>query len=60
MLPYKQKKGLDAFKRVMCWIGVPGEFKDKKMETVEGASVFKMQNLKYLKVGDICKFLGKK
>jgi len=32
MLPIEKARGREAFKRVMCYIGVPSEFKDKKLE----------------------------
>ncbi|MFH1592743.1 MAG: 50S ribosomal protein L13 [Candidatus Woesearchaeota archaeon] len=57
MLPYKQFKGLSAFKRIKCYSGVPEGFKDKKLETIEKANVLKMQNLKYISVGMLCKLL---
>ena len=60
MLPYKQEKGKTAFARIKCHIGVPAIFKDKKLETIDSANVSKMQNLKYITVGDLCKFLGGK
>lgn len=58
MLPYKQAKGAEAFKRVMCYMGVP-EGKDKA-ETIESASIKKLPNVKYLKIADICKEFGVK
>lgn len=30
MLPYQQARGLEAFKRIMCYVGVPDEYKDSK------------------------------
>ena len=60
MLPYKKEKGKNAFERVMCYIGVPEKFKDKKMETIKEADVEKMPNLKYVSIGQISKFLGAK
>jgi large subunit ribosomal protein L13 len=60
MLPYKQEKGRSAFERVMCYIGIPEKFKDKKMETVKEADVEKMPNLKYVSIERISKFLGAK
>lgn len=59
MLPYKQEKGKSAFKRVMCYIGVPDEFKDKKFETIKNAHISKSKTLSYTTVGDICKHLKK-
>jgi len=33
MLSYKKGRGGDAFKRIMCYVGVPREFeKNKKIE----------------------------
>ena len=55
MLPYKQAKGRDAYKRVMCYMGNPNE---DKAETVKEANIDKVPNLKYVKVKDICKELG--
>ena len=43
MLPYKQEKGLKAYKRVKCYVGVPDEFKEKKLETIENANVTNFQ-----------------
>lgn len=59
MLPYKQEKGRKALKRIKCFIGLPEQFKDKKLETVKNASVEKMQNLKYLKISRVLESLGK-
>jgi large subunit ribosomal protein L13 len=59
MLPYKQEKGLSAFKRVMCYIGVPNEFKDKKFETIKNAHISTSRAMSYVTVGDICAFLKK-
>jgi large subunit ribosomal protein L13 len=59
MLPYKQKKGELAYKRVMCYLGVPIEFRDKKLETIKNADISKSRVLSYTTVGDICKNLKK-
>jgi large subunit ribosomal protein L13 len=55
MLPYKQEKGKNAFKRIMCYIGVPDDFKDKKIEKMENFSVSNLGNLKYMTVDSICR-----
>lgn len=60
MLPYKKSKGREAFERVQCYIGVPENFKDKKMATVEGASISKLPNLKYVYIKELCRLLGAK
>lgn len=60
MLPYKQKKGEMAFKRIICHIGVPEDIKDEKFETLEKANIKKVPNLKYITVKELCKELGAK
>ena len=60
MLPWKQARGKEAFKRVMCYVGVPKVVADKEMITIKGASVKKLPTLKYITVGEICKRLGGK
>ncbi|MBA3064002.1 50S ribosomal protein L13 [Candidatus Woesearchaeota archaeon] len=54
MLPYKQEKGIKAFRRVMCYIGIPDEFKDKKIEVIQDCNVSKVPSLKYVYVNEIC------
>lgn len=58
MLPWKKTRGREAFKRVMCYIGVPEELKGKKPETIKGADVSKIPSLKYARLGDLSKRLG--
>lgn len=60
MLPYKQEKGQNAFKNIMCYIGVPKEFNDQKAETIPRANVSKLKNYKYITVGELSKNLGSK
>jgi large subunit ribosomal protein L13 len=60
MLPYKQKKGRNAFERVKCHIGIPEELKDKETQTIEKANISKVPSLRYVTVGTICKSMGAK
>jgi large subunit ribosomal protein L13 len=60
MLPYKQPKGRAAFDRIKCYIGVPSDFQNKKLESISQADVSKVLNAKHLSVKDVCKFLGGK
>lgn len=53
MLPYKQAKGAEAYKRILCYTGIPEELKDKETTTIEGASVEKLPNLKYVAIGEM-------
>jgi large subunit ribosomal protein L13 len=58
MIPHKQGKGRDAFKRVRCHIAVPKEFEGKKMEVVKGAEASKVYRTKYITIDEISKHLG--
>lgn len=60
MIPYRVEKGELAMKRLMFYLGVPEEFKDKKMETVKPASISKLPTLKYMTIQDLCHELGRK
>jgi large subunit ribosomal protein L13 len=60
MLPYKQARGLEAYKRIMCWVGTPDEFKGQKIETVKAADVSKMPNLDYVSLQELSKQVGGK
>lgn len=58
MLPYKKKKGDKAFKNIKCHVGVPAEFKDKKIDKIEEASIQKSKSLSFVTVKEICEYLG--
>lgn len=53
MLPYKVAKGAAAYKRVLCFIGSPEEFKDITPTEVAGAKVERLATLNYVHVGDV-------
>lgn len=60
MLPYKQEKGEKAFKRIMCYIGVPESLEGKTLDTINDANVKNRQVRKFVKVSRICKEIGAK
>ncbi len=60
MLNYKKPRGREAFERIMCYINIPEQFKDKKTQTIEKANIAKVPSLQYLEVGKLCKLLGAK
>ena len=60
MLPYKKPTGAAAFKRLMCYIGVPAEFESQEKETVKGAHHNKLSKIGYVSIRDICRSLGGK
>ena len=57
MVPYKQPKGKNAYKRLKVFMGVPEELKDKEMITFEEAS---SANLKgpHFTLGELAKEIG--
>jgi large subunit ribosomal protein L13 len=60
MLPMAGARGRDAFKRILCYIGTPDEFKGKETFNVPGADAIKLPSTKKVSVGEICKLLGAK
>lgn len=57
MLPYKQPKGKQAYKRLRVFIGVPDELKNQEMETIEEAKAKKL-NCPYFTLGELAKEIG--
>ncbi|MFP4118744.1 MAG: 50S ribosomal protein L13 [Candidatus Woesearchaeota archaeon] len=55
MLPYKQPKGAEAFKRILCYSGVPEEFKEAKPVEINNASAGKLPTLNKITVGEALK-----
>ena len=59
MLPWDRTKGRDAYRRLKVFIGLPEEFKNKKLEKVDGADAIKLKSRK-MTLGEISLFLGAK
>jgi len=60
MLAYKQPRGREAFDKTMCYIGVPNEFKDKKLESIKEAHL-DTKRTTFITVGELCRIRwGKK
>lgn len=57
MLPFKQPKGKQAYKRLKVFIGVPEDLKTQKMETVADAQAKKLK-CSYFTVGEFSKEIG--
>ena len=60
MLPFKNARGKEAYKQVMCYIGIPAEFAGKSMISTKKLSVSKLPTMSYISVGEVCKMLGGK
>lgn len=58
MLPYKNQRGIDAYRRLKCYNSTPSILKNDKVETIEGAKLDNDTILYYTKVEEISKVLG--
>ena len=59
MLPYKKERGKKAFQNIMCYISIPDNFKNEKLENLKKADISKLTNLKYIQVQNLVKQLGR-
>ena len=59
MVEHKEGRGKEAYARIMCYIGVPVDFKDKKLVSV-GKQADELPRLKYQTIGELCVSLGGK
>lgn len=57
MLPRKKPKGMDAYRRLRVFVGVPKEFKDKPAETIPAANAEKLK-CPYITVGELVEEIG--
>ena len=55
MIPYQTPHGRAAFKRLKCYIGVPEEFKDQKIEKLKVAD---KQPIDFITIKELSKSLG--
>lgn len=59
MLPYKQYKGINAYKKIRCWEGIPAELVGKKTETFESASIKNTTITKFVTIKEIAAEMGR-
>jgi large subunit ribosomal protein L13 len=60
MLPYKRPRGVDALKRIKCYVGIPVGFVGREMEVIDEAHMNRLNNPAYVTLGAVCTFLGAK
>lgn len=60
MLPWKIARGREAFKRIMCYVGLPDSLANEKIETIEAANYSKLKTSKYLRIKLVSEMLGAK
>ena len=58
MLPYKKERGMSAYRRIKCHIGVPAHLKNKKTETLANANFEKFTSMQFVRVKELCEHLG--
>jgi large subunit ribosomal protein L13 len=57
MLPYKQPKGKQAYKRLKVFIGIPENLKNQKIETLSEAQAQKLK-CPYFRIEEFAKEIG--
>ena len=57
MLPWKAARGKEAYRRILCYQGLPEEFASFAGITLEKESVKKLPNLQFITIGDLCRQL---
>lgn len=59
MLPWKQARGKEAFKRIRCYNAIPEQFQEQQYIIPKGASAQKLPTLNYITIGEVCTLLGR-
>ena len=57
MVPKRKPSGMQAFKRLRVYIGIPDELKNSTMQTFDDAKINKQQSF-YISMGDVAKQIG--
>jgi large subunit ribosomal protein L13 len=57
MVPKRKASGIEAFKRLRVYIGIPDQLKTSKMEFFEDSKITKPASY-YITIGDVAKEIG--
>lgn len=60
MLPRKKHRGREAYKNIICYVGIPDNLKNEKMIELQNTNINRLKNLKYLQLSEISKIVGGK
>ncbi len=60
MLPYKRPRGIDAMKRIKCYVGVPFQLAGQPQEVPEGVHMNRLNNPQFVTLAAVCTNLGAK
>ncbi len=58
MLPYKQYRGKEAFKRIKCYNNVPEKLKNEKFTSLKNVHVSKVKSLKFMTIKNVTRIMG--
>ena len=59
MVPYKKKRGREAFENVRVYVGNPYENDDdREAEVLEGTSLDRLSNIRFVHLGEVSEQLG--
>jgi large subunit ribosomal protein L13 len=56
MVPYKTKRGREAFENLRVYVGNP--YDDAEAEILDGTSLDRLSNIKFVSLGDVSESLG--
>ncbi|MBA3749439.1 MAG: 50S ribosomal protein L13 [Nitrosopumilus sp.] len=57
MVPKRKSSGIQSFKRLRVYIGIPDELKNSTMQTFDDAKITKQESF-YISMGDVAKQIG--
>ncbi len=60
MVPHKRMRGRDAMELLKIYVGVPTEFRNAELISLEEANMNRLSSNKYLTLGDVSTKLGSK
>ena len=52
MLPYKKSRGREAYKKIICYVGMPKNLDLSQKIELPGASISKLPNKRYVRLSD--------
>ena len=58
MLPWRRRRGKEAYRRVHVYIGLPSEFSDKEFANLPESKGRELK--KFVELGEVCRLLGAK
>jgi len=58
MLPYKKPRGREALSNVRVYVGNPYEDHDLEAEILDGTSLDRLSNIKFVSLGDVSQSIG--